>query len=67
MLEKIAKANILNNEDLSALAFTILYDFDSIIKNEMSDAETLSLVEKSVDMLIEIASEKSEILALSQN
>ena len=67
MLEKIAKADILNDEDVSALAFTILYDFDSILKNEMPDAETLSLVEKSVDMFIEIASEKSEKFALSQN
>jgi hypothetical protein len=34
----------------------------------MSDADTLNLVEKSVDMFIEIASEKSEnILVLSQN
>jgi Fe-S-cluster containining protein len=68
MLEKIAKANVLNDEDVSALAFTILYDFDSIMKNEMSDGDTLNLVEKSVDMFIEIASEKSEnILVLSQN
>ena len=68
MLDKIAKANVLNNEDISALAFTILYDFDTIMKNEMSDAETLNLVEKAVDMFIEIASEKSKnILALSQN
>jgi Fe-S-cluster containining protein len=68
MLEKIAKANILNDEDVSALAFTILYDFDSIMKNEMSDTEMMDLVEKSVDMFIEIASEKSEnILVLSQN
>jgi len=65
MLEKIAKADILDDEDVSALAFTVLYDFDSITKNEMSDAETLNLVEKSVDMLIEIAMEKK--LALSQN
>jgi len=64
MLEKIAKADILDDEDVSALAFTVLYDFDSIT-NKMSDAETLNLVEKSVDMLIEIASEKK--LALSQN
>jgi Fe-S-cluster containining protein len=67
MLEKIAKANILNDEDVSALAFTILYDFDSIMKNEMSDGDTLNLVERSVDMFIEITSEKSEILVLSQN
>ena len=68
MLEKIAKANILNNEDVSALAFTVLYDFDSIMKRKMPDAEMLNLVEKSVDMFIEIASEKSKnILALSQN
>jgi len=38
-----------------------------MVKKKMSDNETLSLVEKSVDMLIEIATEKSEILALSQN
>ena len=68
MLEKIAKANVLNNEDISALAFTVLYDFDSILKKEMSDAEMLNLVERSVDMFIEIASEKSENkLVLSQN
>ena len=68
MLEKIAKANVLNNEDVSALSFTVLYDFDSILKKEMSDGDTLNLVEKSVDMFIEIASEKSKnILALSQN
>jgi chorismate mutase len=68
MLEKIAKANVLRNEDVSALAFTVLYDFDSILKKEMSDGDTLNLVEKSVDMFIEIASEKSENkLALSQN
>ena len=68
MLEKIAKANVLNNEDVSALAFTVLYNFDSILKKEMSDADMLNLVEKSVDMFIEIASEKSEnILVLSQN
>jgi len=68
MLERLAKANILNNEDVSALAFTVLYDFDSILKKEMPDAETLSLVEKSVDVFIEIASERSKnILALSQN
>ena len=65
MLEKIAKANVINNEDVSALAFTVLYDFDSILKKEMSDAEMLNLVEKSVDTFIEIASEN--ILALSQN
>lgn len=65
MLEKIAKAGILDDEDVSALAFTVLYDFDNIPKNEMSDADTLNLVEKSVDMLIEIASEN--IFALSQN
>ena len=40
MLEKIAKADILDDEDISALAFTVLYDFDSITKNEMSDRET---------------------------
>ena len=57
MLEKVAKANVLNNEDVSALAFTVLYDFDSILKKEMSDADMLNLVEKSVDMFIEIASE----------
>jgi chorismate mutase len=68
MLEKIAKANVLRNEDVSALAFTVLYDFDSIMKRKMPDAEMLNLVEKSVDMFIEIASEKSRnILALSQN
>jgi len=65
MLEKIAKANILNNDGISALAFTILYDFDSMLKMEMSDAETLNLVERSVDMLIEIASENRFVL--SQN
>ena len=65
MLEKIAKANVLNNEDVSALAFTVLYDFDSILKKEMSDADMLNLVEKSVDMFIEIASENK--LVLSQN
>ena len=65
MLEKIAKANVLNNEDVSALAFTVLYDFDSILKKEMSDADMLNLVERSVDMFIEIASENK--LVLSQN
>jgi Fe-S-cluster containining protein len=65
MLEKIAKANVLNNEDVSALAFTVLYDFDSILKKEMSDADMLNLVEKSIDMFIEIASENK--LVLSQN
>jgi len=65
MLEKIAKANVLNDEEISALAFTVFYDFDSMIKKDFSDAETLSLVERSVDMFIEIASKKS--LVLSQN
>ena len=67
MLEKIAKANVLGNEDVSALAFTILYDFDSVNKNITSDTEMLYLVERSVDMFIEIVSEKSEILVLSRN
>jgi len=68
MLEKIAKANVLNNEDVSALAFTVLYDFDSILGNSstgMPDAEMLDFVEKAVDMFIEIASENK--LVLSQN
>ena len=67
MLEKIAKANVLNDEDVSALAFTVLYDFDSMVKKDVSDAEMLGLVEKSVDMFIEIVSEKSEKFVLSQN
>jgi len=65
MLEKIAKANVLDDEDISALAFTVLYDFDSMVKKTVPDTEMLNLVEKSVDMFIEIASEKS--LVLSQN
>jgi len=65
MLEKIAKANVLMNEDISALAFTVLYNFDSIVKNTMSDGKMLDFVEKAVDMFIEIASEKK--LVLSQN
>jgi hypothetical protein len=65
MLEKIAKANVLRNEDVSALAFTVLYNFDSIVKNTMPDGKMLDFVEKAVDMFIEIASEKK--LVLSQN
>lgn len=69
MLERIVKANVLNNEDVSALAFMVLYNFDSIMKNGMgmSDEEMLGFVEKSVDMFIEIVSEKSEKFAISQN
>jgi len=67
MLERIARANVLNNEDVSALAFMVLYNFDSIVKNDtgMSDKEMLGFVEKSVDMFIEIAAEGKYVL--SQN
>jgi len=59
MLEKIAKAD-LKNEDVSALAFMVLYNFDSIVK-AMSDEDTLSFIEKSVDYFLDMVPDLSTV------
>jgi len=62
MLEKIAKADIIRNEDASALAFMVLYNFDSIVK-AMSDEDTLSFIEKSVDYFLDMVPDLSTVCA----
>jgi Fe-S-cluster containining protein len=62
MLEKIAKADVIKNEDISALAFMVLYNFDSIVK-AMSDEDTLSFIEKSVDYFLDMVPDLSTVCA----
>jgi len=55
MLERIAKADVRSNEDVTTLAFSVLYNFDSMLKDTMADEDTLLFIEKAVDSLLDIA------------